>query len=95
MTDTSQPGPAERLLMEKGWTQRAFARHINGNSIGYNSKNAVCFCVIGAILAAYKNEDDAIKKLSNFLVIDIAAWNDDPARTKEEVCAALRTAGNL
>lgn len=100
MTATSsQPGPAERLLLEKDWTQGAYARDRNGRSTCIELLDAVCFCMVASMEVAYQNiEDfrDAIKKVRNSLNVgSISLWNDDPARTKEEVCAALRKAGNL
>jgi hypothetical protein len=40
---------AKRLLNEKGWTQASYAEDSEGNSIYWDSKKAVCFCVSGAL----------------------------------------------
>lgn len=53
----NKPTPAQILQRlreffsdESRWTQFAYAKHANGNSIGASSPNAACFCLSGAII---------------------------------------------
>lgn len=44
---------AKKLISDpKRWTQHAFAKAANGNVIGPESDNAVCWCSIGALRKA-------------------------------------------
>jgi hypothetical protein len=53
-------------------------------------------CVIGALAFCGPDEfqcfGDATERLRSYLGCYIAAWNDTPGRTKEEVVRALRLA---
>lgn len=51
------------------WTQGDYARDASGNSVSFKSKDAVCFCSLGAIhkVAKGKDFDDAEKCLREIL----------------------------
>jgi hypothetical protein len=76
---------AASLLEEDGWCQRrTFA---SGQR-----------CAVGAIMATGARYEILCKAESTFQHVvggPITAWNDQPGRTREEVCAALRQAAFL
>lgn len=92
------------LLVERGWTQRNYARNSAGNVCLTTSPDACSFCLFGAIKRAGRDAgmtDEQIDKLDGFagqvgLVTPgikssmLASWNDHPGRTKEEVAGFLR-----
>jgi len=55
----------EKLEGEGAWTKGAFARTKDGNVIGYEEKNAVCFCALGA-LRRVTDEDDPGSQRASF-----------------------------
>lgn len=81
------------------WTQGEGARDENGVPVYYNAKNAVCWCLMGALAKCYgsltpdwyaavdKVNDALTQKHKNILVIK---WNDDPNRTWQEVHDLLK-----
>ena len=91
---------AADLLERKGWTQNVAARDVAGQSISCASKEAVCYCVDGAIQAVtvgsctpYTDWAQTRATLRDYLDIpSLIVWNDNPRRTKEEVIVALREA---
>lgn len=91
-----------RGLLEKGWTQRDFARDASGCSCGIASDGAARFCMIGAINRAWydrtgntvpHNEGVVISgyfyRAEPSLLGSIAYWNDRPGRTLSEVLAVM------
>lgn len=70
-----------RTLIEKGWTQGAYAVDENGRAVSENSTYAKSFCAVGACLAAKTSS----YYLDRLISQDVVAWNDTPGRTKEEV----------
>lgn len=94
-----------RALIEKGWTQAAYARGKSGRSAVPSSRAAVCFCAVGALAAAsrkkYPNSAiEGIRELSLSVGGDgyetaILEWNDAPERTQAEVIEAFRKAAEL
>jgi hypothetical protein len=40
---------AKKLIETKGWTQGWFAKDRGGTQVNYDSANAVCFCIAGAV----------------------------------------------
>ena len=75
-------------LIKQGWCQDQFHKVINGKDY---------FCSFGAILRTYGPSKTAIhKNLCIFREVvgthDISLWNDDPARTHEEVIEAFEKA---
>ena len=87
-----------------GWCQHNYGVGENGNArrpgglldANLNQSPIRETCPIGAIRAVESDKqkgDEAKAVLSAFLgVKNIADWNDDPARTKAEVVAAMRKA---
>lgn len=78
---------AVRAIIEKGWTQRVFARDAQGKPVSSGSKEAVSHCVVGAARAV-----GDIARLHSIMwrdIYNIPEWNDDPRRTKGEVLAML------
>lgn len=77
-----------RALLKRGWCQRGYTAMI---------KNQVCFCPLGALLAALRelNLDamlfwNAVASKAGFKQFRIIfEWNDKPYRTQAEVIAAF------
>ncbi len=44
----------------KQWTQGMYAKDADGDKCNYNSPNAVCFCLSGALNRAYELDTDVI-----------------------------------
>lgn len=91
---------ARHLLIEKGWTQRVAARDARGDPVSVDSPRAACFCVGGAIMAASVKGVDYVEARNHFAHFAlsapgsvspsvVAAFNDHPGRTREEVIAKL------
>lgn len=68
-------------LLKQGWTQHVMARDSDGNETNPISNKAVCWCLLGAIYKVGGHTSEAI----HYKVTNIAAWNDNPNRTVEEV----------
>lgn len=94
---------AADVLEQNEWIQGRFARDIDGDVVDSGSRKAVKFCVLGAIFHVSGHGRYASKsvharfhaladQLESHLKHPVISWNDDPARTKEEVVAALRGA---
>lgn len=86
-----------RELLEKGWTQGAWARNANGVNCGPHHDEATAFCLIGASLRAGGPSDlepilpeslsaaiGAEPRMGPFLV-----FNDHPIRTQADVLALI------
>ena len=88
-----------RKLVEKGWTQGAYAKDGNGRILFFDDKKAVKFCPLGAIGRVTGSLYNAEAVGARYAVIDsieggmlgfdIASWNDDKKRTKRQVLAAF------
>lgn len=89
-----------RALVERGWTQEAYARNASGDDLEdvdgeFDDTEPVCWCMAGAMMKAGL-EDEADK-----FVLDaigeryIPEWNDAPERTQAEVLAAFDKAIEL
>lgn len=81
-------------LIEKGWTQGCMARDSHGIYALYDSKEAVCFCITGALWRVGQGEDvviPLIRLMQHAAGIPedrfISSWNDEAERTQEEVVA--------
>jgi hypothetical protein len=100
---------AKDKLINKGWTQGAYARS-GLMSVAYDSKHADSFCPLGAIYSvidyallgtSYLQDryatTDAISYLHRATGYDgtIPNWNDQTERTKEQVIAAFDKAIEL
>ena len=82
----------------KGWCQGMSAQEVSGESCNANDSNAMSWCLIGSLQAAYPTRDEAFEKVVNKLVkkldtIALAKWNDDPKRTQAEVIELLQSIG--
>ena len=91
-------------LVEKGWSQNAFARNKNGFSVDPGGDGATSWCLSGALWlvtygkGTFNRPSDYRTSILYKLVQDlklkkfVAAWNDDPDRTQEDVVKLLRDA---
>jgi len=83
--------------IRKGWTQEASARDSNGEVVDISSPSAVCWCVSGALMAAYGVGGWLAARNKLVAVLDVrlplTAWNDFPGRTQAEVLEACEKAG--
>ena len=82
-------------LIEKGWNQETYAEDERGVDCDSNSKNAVSWCVLGALsYAAQLNGFYLPQDLVTYLEPkqSLANWNDDPSRTQEQVVKLLKDA---
>jgi hypothetical protein len=88
-----------RALIERGWTQGAFARHANGRVIGCESESASCFCMAGAIMRVTPSIYSFERFIEPLCVVigdrRLDHWNDAPERTQAEVLAAFDKAIEL
>lgn len=96
MSDTKLILIEARQKISEGWTQRAYARMSNevddGGKVSADSRLATCWCVMGALVAVTPDlvrYDQALDTIMGIIgekhTGDIIDWNDDPARTQEEV----------
>lgn len=91
-----------RKLIEKGWTQRAYAKDSREDICDPHYQGARSFCLLGALKRAAKDEyspdahlpyDDTVREI--FLPLgfkcpdEVVDWNDRPDRTKTEVLACI------
>jgi hypothetical protein len=87
--------------IRKGWTQGQYARDKNGISVYSDDfEKAVCWCAIGALMAAYsidgfctREYEPALEKLRKLVGTCILFWNDNPQRTQAEVIEVFTRAG--
>ncbi|MEZ0212486.1 MAG: hypothetical protein ACAH27_05980 [Xanthobacteraceae bacterium] len=91
MLDSDQLKIAAALIA-RGWTQHTLARDGDGNATYPESSSAVCWCPLGAFRPQGGDNFTARAILRLAIGIPINQWNDDPARTKEEVLAAFSRA---
>jgi hypothetical protein len=83
------------------WTQDWLARNTDGNTTSPRNPNACSWCAMGAIAKvqnkpdASQTYDPASRLLASHLGVNIADWNDNHLRTREEVIAAMREAAKL
>jgi hypothetical protein len=83
--------------IRKGWTQNYAAKDANGKSVACFDSNAVCWCALGAIRAAYPEHGggEARRKLREIIgdsEASISDWNDALERTHAEVIEAFEKA---
>lgn len=91
-----------RKLIEKGWTQRAYAKDSRGDICDPHYQGARSFCLLGALKRAAKDEyspnadlpyDDTAREI--FLSLgfkcpdETVDWNDRLTRTQAEVLARI------
>jgi hypothetical protein len=92
---------AERLLGRRGaWARDDYAFDKFGDRVAPDSKNAVCWCAIGAIqrftndIVLQAEAETAVEKAIGARV-SLGAWNDRPGRTATQVRSAFRKAARL
>ena len=90
-------------LIDRGWAQHADARAADGNAVHPCDDTATSWSLLGALVAALESvagldgERPAFDELASTCVrladiVDsdsLEDWNDDTARTHDEVLAAL------
>ena len=86
---------AAKLIQEKGWTQRVYARDDLGRRVHPNDPDACQFCAAGAIGRVTTDDSSrvwdhpATKALESSLSISIPKWNDSPLQHRGEVIAKM------
>lgn len=81
---------------EKRWTKGDSAKDITGHWINPLSDEAVCWCLSGGLRVVYwdstklRQVEETLLKLCDG---SIPAWNDDPARTIDDVRRLVKEAG--
>lgn len=87
----------ELYIDESKWTKRAYARNIKGEKVPIEAKDAVCFCLGGAINKCYPPNKQSIiyhkikLKIKGLGDINddffggVVDWNDATERVFEEV----------
>jgi hypothetical protein len=83
----------ELLAQPDSWTQQAYARNHDGDTVASCSDDARCWCLLGAMFRCYADKDIAkieLKILDQTNKITVAQWNDDPDRTHQEVLDLCR-----
>ena len=79
-----------RALIEKGWTQGAFAKDKYGETVGTTDPTASQWCATGALMAIVGTRarySYCVKLLDQILQEGIIIFNDSPCRTKEDILA--------
>lgn len=70
-------------LVERGWTQRAYARDDNDTPVLATSPEAVCWCLGGAIMAAgrghFPEANDAIQRVKYQIKSRVPAFTAAPS----------------
>lgn len=88
-----------RVLIERGWTTRAFARDHHGYQVDPDDANATCFCMVGALrkvsdyagwrcaTPSYLDARDVLARVveAKSGCYTIPQFNDDFTTTKEAV----------
>jgi hypothetical protein len=89
-----------RALIERGWTQGAYARNAAGEDLEdvdweFSDTDPVCWCMSGAMMQAGLEDeaDDFIQRAIGKKFIP--EWNDASERTQAEVLAAFDRAIEL
>lgn len=84
----------ERIELPGAWSPRGIARLRDGSACTPEAEGAVAFCAAGALYATTLDEDNGIPLvavragilfLETFTKQSLAAWNDSPERTQEDV----------
>jgi hypothetical protein len=98
VTVTDTLTKAKALLMDRGWTQSAFARDKDGKPIMSKDETATCYCMLGAIQASCCQRWDGCYAVAAVAEVmsseggrlpDLAFFNDYPDRTLDEVIALI------
>ena len=90
---------AIRTRIETGWSQDAYARDVSGTQVPLGSDEAVAWTLCGAFALAGKDGipmghlPAALRALAEVTGMEsLNGWNDEAARTKQEVLDALDAA---
>lgn len=82
------------------WTQKDLAKNAKGVGTHSHSSDAVCFCLYGAVNVVYASNERArvlMALMDTLMAITgddrLAAWNDDPERTFEDIVDLCKKAG--
>jgi hypothetical protein len=96
---TSDALRAIRGRIETGWSQDAYARDASGERVPLGSDEAVAWTLCGAFALAGKDGipmghlPAALRALAEVTGMEsLNGWNDEAARTKQEVLDALDAA---
>ena len=83
----------KKIYTPEKWTASTLARDSKNQEVDFDSKNAVCFCSIGALKVEFHEKNipnstwySCIKALSGTMDVGAALFND--VHTHEEVMAA-------
>lgn len=81
----------ELLSSPDKWTQDFGARGADGLSIEWDSPEATCWCLIGAIVKCYPTRFEQVRdRIKKHLGVQfLSAWNDRIERTFEDVKALV------
>lgn len=92
----------ELLASPTAWHQGSLAAKANGQACRVNDRDAVCWCLLGAVGRCYAGVEDGLGYYSVAGRIahavfggsdtsdSISAWNDAPGRTHAEVLALVK-----
>lgn len=96
---------AIRELIAKGWTQHVYAKNSRGIPIGAFHRDAVCFCLYGALkrVEHFKGVEDSYDASGLYRLIakyadkrrkfvrsaGLVGFNDEPSTTQADVIALL------
>lgn len=90
-----------RAYVDKGWTQGWLARTEYGFPCSEDSETARSWCILGALGMGGEHVVDTVlsdeinaallllAEVNGIELMDLVAWNDAPAQTKEGVLAAI------
>lgn len=102
---------ADLVAKPGAWIQGDYARSASDRSVASTSDEAVCFCAVGAVIAARDRLNARGLATTCDIVIHarrvlqpgvhdaeldpLSQWNDHPDRTQEEVVDVLRRAAQV
>ena len=86
------------LSDENKWTQKVVARNVDGESVSFMSKNAVCWCLSGALCSVYIRYPSTSKVVVAFRYLErftehqeIFDYNDSPTTKYNDILMLLDT----
>lgn len=76
----------ELLTDSTKWTQGEMSLAADGRIISSSSDEAVCWCLLGAMIKCYSKPLEVMVKVKEYLEVDnLAGWNDSPTRTFDDI----------
>lgn len=84
---------AELLEDPKRWIKEDWSRNKKDRPVLPLSRNAICWCLEGAIFKVYRNHKircEIVDKIELFINTSIPEWNDAPQRTHKQVLALCK-----